>query len=90
MPIASYPFAFIYEKPIVLQLYGRLYACSYPKLVYQYTTFKTEQSRCHQKVTTSINSKVCDMMVDSFILSKTFMFRHVHVNILHQLGYSVV
>ena len=33
---------------------------------------KTEQSRCHQTVTTSINSKVCDMMVDYF-LSKTFI-----------------
>ena len=31
-------------------------------------------------VTTSINNKVCDMMVDSFLLSRptTFMFCHVH------------
>ena len=31
-----------------------------------------EQSRCQQTVT-SINSKVCDMMVDNFILSKIYV-----------------
>ena len=50
----------------------------YLDLVYQYTTFKTQVMPTD--VTTSINSKVglCDMMVDFFILSKTFMFRHAH------------
>ena len=44
-------------------------------------------------VTTSINSKVLDMKVDSFILSKTFKFRHFYARhlstICHQLGNSV-
>ena len=41
------------------------YTCPYLELVYQYTTFKTEQSWCQQTVTTSIYSKVCDMMGNS-------------------------
>ena len=58
------------------------YSCPYLELFYQYTTLTTEQSRCQQTVTTSINSKVCDMMVDFyfFILITTFMFHHVHVH----------
>ena len=68
-PITYYPLAFIDEKHIVLPLYGRLHL-PHLELVYQYTMFKTEQSRRQQTVTMLINSKVCDMMVDSFILSK--------------------
>ena len=78
MPNTYYPFAFIYEKHIKYCHCMEGNTCPYLELVYQYTTFKTEQSRCQQTATTSINSKVCDMMVDSFILSKTFMFRLVH------------
>ena len=67
------PFAFIYEKPLYGRLHLPLSIAGLP--VYN---FKTEQGRCQQMVTTSINSKVlpwqkiCDMTVDTFILSKTF------------------
>ena len=42
----------------------------YEKHIQFATMFKTELSRCQQTVTTSINSKVCDMMVDSLIHMK--------------------
>ena len=48
--ITCYPLAFIYEKHIVLPLYGRLH-------LPLSTTFKTEKSRCQQTVTTPINSE---------------------------------
>ena len=75
MPITYYTFLFIYEKHIQYCHCMEGQTSPYLQLVYQYTMFKTEQSRCRQKVTTSINSKVCDMMVDSFILPKMLMFR---------------
>ena len=71
-----YPFAFIYEEYI--QYCHCKGGNTYLELVYQYTTFTIEQSLCKQTFTTSINSKVCDMMVDSYILSETFMLHHVH------------
>ena len=46
------------------------YTCPSLELVNQYST---DKSRCLQTVTTSINIKVCDMMVDYFILSKIYV-----------------
>ena len=62
------------------------YTGPYLELVYQHTTFKTEQSRCQQTVTTSTNSKVCDMMVDYFILSKMRVTSNPYVTNWATLG----
>ena len=62
------------------------YTCPYLELVYQCTTFKTEQSRCQQTVTTSIKSKVCDMIVDYFILTKTFMLTWSCVSLVNHMS----
>jgi hypothetical protein len=81
---------YLWEAHTVLPLYGTPPLIL--ELVYQYTTFKPSKFM-PTDVTTSINSKVLDMKVDSFILSKTFKFRHFYARhlstICHQLGNSV-
>ena len=42
MPITYYPFAFIYEKHIQYSHCMGGYTCPYLELVYQYTTFTSE------------------------------------------------